>query len=315
VQTTTQSTAVQVVNNDTPPPAPSTLTGYVGGLMRSTLGQRSGVSGLIGLANVILNPSSGRVQANFNGGIYTDHEGAYAPQTFSYQYGFQDSSEDPQSQYVDASNFSAKAAVRRNGQPVSTIDGMPITNQTGEMRTVTAAEARQYAWSRNYDLTACACDYTRWGIWTSESRQNVSGSVYTDQVSGFWVAGRPVSASDVPTVGTASYAGHVVANVQNGTNSYLAGGNLTTTVDFASRSGTAQVANFDGVNYAGALVINPSDPRNLNAGLAATSGDRGMVLTGQFFRGTTSPVGEMGGSAVVVGSNYLGSGIFAARMK
>jgi hypothetical protein len=315
VQTTTQSTAVQVVTHDTPSTTPTTLTGYVGGLMRSALGQRDGVSALIGLADVILNPQSGRVQANFNGAIVSEHEGTYAPQTFSYQYGFQDGAENSQIQYVDAGNFSAQPAVRRNGEAVSTIDGMPITNQTGEMRTVTAAEARQYAWNRNYDLTACACDYTRWGIWTSESRQNVDGSIYNDQVAGFWVAGRPVSASDVPTVGTASYAGHVVANVQNGTNAYIAGGNLTTTVDFAARSGTAQVANFDGVNYAGALAINPTDPRNLYAGLAATSGDRGMVLTGQFFRGSTSPVGEMGGSAVVIGSNYLGSGIFAARMK
>jgi len=36
-------------------------------------------------------------------------------------------------------------------------------------------------------------------------------------------------------------------------------------------------------------------------------------MTGNFFRGSQGPVGEMGGNVTVLGRNYLGSGIFAGR--
>lgn len=40
-----------------------------------------------------------------------------------------------------------------------------------------------------------------------------------------------------------------------------------------------------------------------------------MFMTGNLFRGTQSPVGEMGGNVLVGGPNYLGSGIFAGRAR
>jgi len=311
VQTTGQNAAVENVVANLPE---TSLTGYIGGLMESSRHSSSEMSALFGFATVLF--SGRRVQADFYGGAFSESD--YPRNSFNYQFGSVEPGEPSDSQYVDSGNFGAKAAIGRDGKPISTIDGRALTSHTGEMRTVTAEQARQYAWTRNYDLTACACDYTRWGIWTSESRQNVDGSIYTDRANGFWVAGRAINAADVPTVGTASYAGHVVANVRNGDNAYITAGNLTTTVDFASRSGSAQVANFDGVNYAGSVYIGQgSDARSIAAGLYGTAdaGSRSMVLSGEFFRGKTSPVGEMGGWAMVNGPNYVGSGIFAAKMR
>ena len=71
---------------------------------------------------------------------------------------------------------------------------------------------------------------------------------------------------------------------------------------------------FDGANYAGTLLLGPNDPRFLGAGLSSNVGNRTMIMTGNLFRGAQSPVGEMGGN-VLVRRNYLGSGIFAGRMR
>lgn len=308
IQTTTQSTAAEATIATTP----SHLKGYVGGMM-ATSREPGVVSAIMGLAELLINPPGHRVQANFVGGAFA---GNGTPQTvvFNYQYGSQNPELDPRSEYRDPKNFGALPAIDREGRPISTINGQPLSSQSGGMTTVTADQARQFAWARGYDLTVCDCDYTRWGIWGSSSQQGGDSAVLNDVASGFWVAGRPISNSDVPTVGQASYVGHVVAQVQNCGSSYISAGNLTTTVDFASRHGTAYVSNFDGLNYSGNLYVSPSQP-HLTAGLNSIGSDRSMLLSGEFYRGRSSPVGEMGGAALVSGTNYLGSGIFAARMK
>jgi hypothetical protein len=316
IQTSQQSAVVQTIPHDAPDPRPTlTLSGWVSGLMQSVRGGGSSTVPILGLAQVALNGTDNRVQANFDGVVLREeNDGYYSPYSpgrFNYQFGFQNTSENASSDYANYDNFSAQAAIQKNGTVVSTIDGYPITDHTGQMVSVTPAQARQYVTSqgRTDSTTYCTCDYTRWGVWGSESRQ----FGYTDTVAGFWVAGRPVQVSDIPATGTATYGGHVVAAIQNGNQQYLAGGDLTNTVNFGTRSGTSTVTNFDNTNYSGTLVINQSDPRFLGASL--TGGDRTMVLTGSFFKGATNPVGEMGGSVLVTGSNYVGGGIFAAKMK
>ena len=131
-----------------------------------------------------------------------------------------------------------------------------------------------------------------------------------------WVAGQMPNKIEVPTVGTATYDGHVVANVRNGGGAqYVASGNMINTIDFARRSGTAQVTGFDGANYTGTLLLDRQDPRYLGAGLSSAVGNRTMIMTGNLFRGTQGPVGEMGGNVLVGGTNYLGSGIFPGKLR
>jgi hypothetical protein len=38
-------------------------------------------------------------------------------------------------------------------------------------------------------------------------------------------------------------------------------------------------------------------------------------MLGNLFRGANSPVGEMGGAVHITGTNYIGGGIFAGRMR
>jgi len=307
IQTSTQQSAVQ--STDVARPT-VTLSGFVGGLMTSWLtnynaGPSSATGTVGGTASIGVDAQVGRVQANFDGTV-TRHDYGYnhLPSTVAYKF-------DSQGGYADYNNFAAAAATDANGQPLSTIDEAPIYNQVGGMVALNAANTRAY--TSKPDLTVCTCDYTRWGAWVSTSQQQVSSSNFQDVMVGYWVAGRGISASDVPATGTASYGGHVIGNVSNNGYYSIAAGNLTTTVNFGSRTGTAAVTGFDGVNYSGSLGLNASDPRNIGASL--TGGARTMTLDGSFFRGVSSPVGEMGGRMTVVGTDYIGGGIFAAKMK
>ncbi len=93
---------------------------------------------------------------------------------------------------------------------------------------------------------------------------------------------------------------------------YVAGGNLVNTINFGSRTGVAQVTGLDGANYSGTLSAQ-SDPRFYNGALAGSVGGRNMFMFGNLYRGSASPVGEMGGQVTVSGTNYQASGIFAGR--
>jgi len=72
------------------------------------------------------------------------------------------------------------------------------------------------------------------------------------------------------------------------------------------------VTNLDGRSYAGTLSVG-SGYNGIYGNLSTTSGPSAtMSMNGLFNRGVSGPAGEMGGSITVNGTNYLGSGIFAA---
>jgi hypothetical protein len=144
------------------------------------------------------------------------------------------------------------------------------------------------------------------------SDQTVGPALLTDMGHmAFWVAGRLPSSGEVPTSGVATYTGHVIANVANSGSQYTAASNFTNTVNFGAQTGAVTVPGFDGATYAGVVSFGP-DPRNFNGSLAGTLG-RTMAMNGSFFRGVSSPVGEMGGSVSVTGPSYLASGIFIGK--
>ncbi|ABD07851.1 conserved hypothetical protein [Rhodopseudomonas palustris HaA2] len=318
IQTSTQEAAVRQTERDYAGARPTlTLSGFLGGLMHSVLTSyssysTSGSTGIAtGEATIALDGNGNRLHAQFSGEVTPGPNTAYLPTTFNYQYGSVGANSDEQSAYGDYSNFGAGPARDANGQPISTINNAPIINQTGAMITVNREQARQIA--PNYGsatVTICDCDYTRWGLWTSQSTQYS----YYDSLVGFWVAGRPTTAGEVPLTGQATYAGHVVAAIENQSATYIATGNFQNTVNFGNRTGAVTVTGLDSTNYAGQVQF-MQDPRYFAGSLAGDAGARQMALTGSFFRGVSSPVGEMGGSVAITGTNYLGGGIFAAQMK
>lgn len=168
-------------------------------------------------------------------------------------------------------------------------------------------------------VTPCACDYTRWGFWSLQGYRNDpanSNDYYEQSNLSLWVAGAPTTAGSIPQRGTATYTGHTIAEINNSGNNYMAAGTFMNTVNFGARTGNVSITGLDGANYGGTVNLTPNS--TVFAGsLTGNVGARSAALNGSFFQGgptnTTPAYGEMGGSINITGTNYLGSGIFAAR--
>jgi hypothetical protein len=307
-------------DSNTPPidnnPRPSaTLTGYVGGLDVVNLNQnhtnyQPPISDPItGTAAINLDAANNRVQGTLD--IYAyDPANPFTQLAHSIhallQFGSTGSTGPANSGYSDYNNFYANIP-----------DNSIVNNKavTGVVVSANGVAANQVITNAIPNLTPCQCDYTRWGFWAVSAS---NGNATPDEaLIGTWVAGRPVgSISDVPTTGTATYTGHVIANVNSA--GFVAGG-FSNAVDFGRRTGAVSVTNLDRTNYSGTVNFNNADPRNFGGTIQSTNVNvdgRNMTLQGSFFQGPNSPVGEMGGSVAISGANnYLGSGIFAATKR
>jgi hypothetical protein len=168
-------------------------------------------------------------------------------------------------------------------------------------------------------VTPCQCDYTRWGFWSSYvTRTDTDDPVgFSDRGNlNLWVGGVPAKAADIPTTGTATYNGHVIANVNNNGSQYIAAGTFTDAVNFGTRTGAVAIGNLDNSNYTGTVNLAPASVQ-FGGNLVGSIGSRTAVINGSFFQGgpanSTPLYGEMAGSINLTGTNYLGSGIFAGR--
>ncbi|MBN9669496.1 FecR domain-containing protein [Roseibium aggregatum] len=108
--------------------------------------------------------------------------------------------------------------------------------------------------------TQCVCAFLEWGYWGTSMRYEDTGGVLggaaerTDTFHlGTWVAGAISGSGDLPASGSASYAGQAVGNVVSNGAQYLAAGGFSMTVDFASRTGTAAISDFDNRSFSATL--------------------------------------------------------------
>ena len=169
-------------------------------------------------------------------------------------------------------------------------------------------------------VTPCECEYLRWGYWlvralvdrTATGDPNNMAAVHIAS----WVAGEIPDAVDIPTTGTASYAGHIVGNVKNGASYYVSAGRFTHQHNFATDTGTFSVTNFDGADYSGA--VSASDLRNDFQGVGIQgASNRTMNLRGSFFKSPSQGAGAIpdyvGGDFNVTGDGYKAGGTFAGE--
>src|SRR3984957_5988750 len=238
--------------------------------------------------------------------------------------------------YVNPSNFAARdAAVFANGAniPVSLRDGQPLASIGGyanqQLVTAESVGANTSSFLSSISSTAvtpCNCESTKWGFWSAfNGATNANGQLtFEDQgVLLLWVGGVPTTVGALSqATGTATYTGHAIANIANGTAglTYLAAGTFSAAVNFGARNGAITIGGLDGTNYAGtANWVKGTTSFATPAGspLMGDTGARTAALAGSFFQGgptnTTPLYGEMGGSLILNGTGYLGSGIFAAR--
>jgi hypothetical protein len=274
---------------------------------------------IAGAAIIALDPTRSSAQATLAFGF------GPSGNTFAlYQFGSVDPSKSSNSAYIDYNNFAALTALDGNGKPVSTTNGQSMQAQAGFVVAATRDGFQQIANGQvaangGTAVQACQCEYTRWGFWSSQTlRTDSSGHMVSDiNHLGTWVAGQLPQIGDVPTTGTATYTGHIIGSVYDPSRGgqHIDAGNFSNTVNFGTRTGNV-AANFDNANYNGTTSA-PADPRIFAGSLQSSNfinDHRTMVLTGSFFRGPTSPVGEMGGNFNLVGTRYIGSGIFAAAI-
>lgn len=219
-------------------------------------------------------------------------------------------SQDGRGTYVDDRNFGAVDARGLDGRSTSEVNGTRVTEHRGTFITSDTVNAKSFF----PGVSFCQCEYTRWGFWSSETtRTGTAGQSLTDLVHlGTWVYGDPTRFTDVPSSGTATYAGHAIASVRNGSSEYLAAGNFQNTVNFGNQTGAVTIPSLDGRSYSGTVAAGGGG--NIIAGtLASSVPGSSMTLNGQFFRGASGPAGEMGGTLTVGGTpGYSAAGIFNA---
>jgi hypothetical protein len=161
-------------------------------------------------------------------------------------------------------------------------------------------------------VSFCDCEYLSWGYWAGDVRYDSGPRAgQRDRMHlGTWVAGELASVAQIPVYGTASYNGHIIGNVTNGNDRYVAAGGYRQDWNFGRRSGWVTITSFDGTNYAGPSYA-PQTPRDFVAGIAG--GGRIGVLNGSFFRSPADPVAYQAGSFAINGAAYRATGIFAGK--
>ena len=168
-------------------------------------------------------------------------------------------------------------------------------------------------------VTPCECEYLRWGFWVADARRDVTTENPNDREAvhiASWVAGEIPDAVDIPTSGTAAYAGHIVGNVKNGASYYVSAGRFTQQYNFATDTGAFNVTNFDGADYSGS--VSASNLRNDFQGVNIQgSSNRVMNLRGSFFKTPSQGAGAVpayvGGDFNVTGDGYKAGGTFAGE--
>ncbi len=323
-----------------------TLNGYVGGVMVTASGGSSppfthyttpyvitNLTGSPGDVGIYLPGSSSEMLAVFNVGSVNPPAGGMANSTYvfgSLNGNGQNGLNGARGTYVNPSNFAARdAAVFDNGAniPVSLRNGQSLASIGGYanqlMVTADSVGANTSAFLTSIssvNVTPCACDSTKWGFWSAfNGAYNGNQLAFEDQGALLlWVGGVPATAGSLPTTGTATYTGHAIADIANGNSglTYLAAGAFQAVANFGTRNGTVNITGLDGTNYTG-TAMQAGSPITFGGTLTGNVGNRTATIAGSFFQGgptnTTPAYGEIGGSLILNGTGYLGSGIFAAR--
>ena len=324
-----------------------TLQGYVGGIATTQTPSSPGypntftnpyivtnVSGSPGDVSIYLPGNSSKMGAVFNvagnGGVASLAYGGYNPSDPGNAAGLNTA----RGAYVNPSNFAGRAAtIFDNGAnlPVSTRNGTAYGYVNQFLVTADAVGANTTAFLSGISSGAvnpCQCDSTRWGFVSGANGANdlYGNLLYEDDAPlSLWIAGVPTTAGSLPATGTATYTGHAIVDVATYPNapgglSYLAAGTFQNVVNFGAHTGRVTITNLDGATYQsppGIPNVTLQAGTTLFSGVIPGSFGRTATLAGSFFQGgptnSTPAYGEMGGSISLTGSNYLGSGIFAAR--
>lgn len=166
--------------------------------------------------------------------------------------------------------------------------------------------------------TYADCSYCSWGLIAGEIEPS-SPSTF-ERLLGFWTAGAVQDFAQIPTTGSASYGGHMVAFVEHNGAQYIEHGDATFSVNFsgATSNGTLTVTNFDGGGLSGTFsAIGSNSPGHSFTGsvsgtgaLSGVSGSHaGSFYTNQAGNAVAGVGGKVFGSGTVGGNPYRFAGV------
>ena len=310
-----------------------TLQGYVGGVVEQqsshsvTFSTRTfGTAGALP-SNVTLttDAASNRAAATI---IVEQWDGDKAAATF--QLGGTSGVNANTSSFVDngtyalrdrnSADFPSGTTTSVTSQGITTI-GTGVASQTTMVSYNTAPTANLFAAS---GVTPCTCEFLSWGWWSGNVNYSNTSSYNAGGVDRLnlasYVVGTVTPYAQLPNTGVATYNGHMVGNVANGLNSYVAAGSYSNTWSFASGTGVV-TAKYDGATFGGGVTANTILSGNNTTNFANISpipssgiAGRSLSLSGSFFSGGSgNPVAGQAGSFAISGAGYKAGGIFAAQ--
>ncbi|MFC3230257.1 FecR domain-containing protein [Marinibaculum pumilum] len=237
--------------------------------------------------------SSGRVTAELRverqdvGGLRTLHLGGD---------GGGDPATAPTSAFIDNGRYIARDADTMATSGSTQAVSQALVLVTG--RSVNPAEL----WP---DAQTCTCEYLDWGFWSGATSWPDGSEERYHMAS--WVAGELPELVEIPTSGSASYAGQMIGGVIDGAQRHIASGDMNVNWNFGTRAGAMQVNGFDAADYAGSL--SSIDGRQITGAAESVAAARTMSVDGSFFSGGGDPVAAMGGSFAVQGqAGYSAAG-------
>jgi hypothetical protein len=148
-----------------------------------------------------------------------------------------------------------------------------------------------------------------------------------DNLAGWWVAGDLPTVGELPLGGSATYSGTTIGNVASfeagSWNAYVAQGQIGMNWDFAERSGTMSITNFDAngrygpLNMSGTMAM-PGQLSEINQFSGPLSGRLGQEIdisggaVGSFARAGNDPAAGIIGNWDARNNIYRAGGVFAA---
>ena len=269
------------------------------------LAGQNGVTGGPNNVQISTDAATGRLAATFR---VTSEGGSNGPTGVAFEFG----ANPARGTYVDRTRF---AAVESSTAAQITDSGRTISADSTSLYMVSSGLASGLP----NGVQACQCEFAQWGWWggvvTAQSREGISQTNHLHM--GNWVAGPMVSSADMPTTGSASYAGHAVGTVVNNTARYTAAGNFAAQFNFASRQGNMTISNFDGLSMSGAISSQNGRDYGATLDIAGKPGLAGRAQ-GSFFSGGGDPVRETGGQFTIAPTagaqgSYAANGIFVGK--
>ncbi|KQW31363.1 hypothetical protein ASE36_03650 [Rhizobium sp. Root274] len=170
---------------------------------------------------------------------------------------------------------------------------------------VSSAAVPAKIFDNNTSAEICSsCEFMTWGWWGRNSYGEVEYKVHL----GNWIIGDTPNNSNVPISGTATYAGHAVGTVLSGGSQYIATGDMSSTMNFGTRTGSVQISNFDSRTFTTAVTFGSSTATFSGTG---TTGTVSSSVTGAFASNGTDYVKGIMGSFTAEDGTWSSTGIFA----